>query len=161
MGIKKDLLDRVVLIQLAVTGIKWAVPRLFMPIQATGPFPGFANGLNRSTFNRSAGAGYLQETVRLTMRLVAGSLTSGQIGEREDLANTLYDTVQDAFEGRAALQHPATNEAFRYLEAANGAYLTEIIMGRPLAYMDGTQYLAADFILEARLLYPITRIAGS
>lgn len=154
-----DLLQRLVVIQKSITGVVDAVPRLFDPASAAGPYIRFANGLQRSNIQRD-GTGYRRETATVTMRAVLGAYGSGYVGEREDIANTFYDSVLDTFWARLALQHPSNNEPLRYLDSL-GATIGDVIYARALEYSPGTLLLCADFILTVNLYYPFSRVVYS
>jgi hypothetical protein len=153
MGVKSDLLDRVVLIQKTVTGIRDAHPRFWVLTMASDPTLTFINKIEHVTPNGSTGAGLRRETVRVTMRLVVGAIGTNYNVQEDDL-NDLYDTVDAAFFLRPVLQHPTTDEALRYCEDAT---IVDVIGARELQFTATVAVVAADFTLEVKQLVPNPR----
>jgi hypothetical protein len=153
MGVKSDLLDRVVLIQKAVTGIVDAEPRFWVPDIASNAALRFLNKIERITPNGPAGTGWRKETVRVTMRLLVGAIGTDYNVQETDL-NDLYDTVDAAFFLRPVLQHPTTDEALRYCEDAT---IVDVIGARELQFTATVAVVAADFTLEVKQLVPNPR----
>lgn len=152
-----DLLVRVAAIQGAITGVTGAVPRLFDPFSLNAdPAGRFFNGIQRIQPDYEVGTGWHAETVRVLMRFVAGALGTNY-DAHEDTLHAMYARVVETFAERGDLEHPQTGEAFRYLESP--ARIVEVIGGRGMQTTPGgVEVLAADFILEARLYYPVSRV---
>lgn len=155
-GIHADLLARLADIQATLPGVTGAVPRLFDPFSLNDPAGRFVNAIQRIAPDYGVGTGWLGETVRVLMRFIAGALGTNY-DAHEGTLNAMIDRVLVAFAERGALQHPMTDVAFRYLDAP--ARIVEVIGARGMQTTPGgVEVLVADFILEARLTYPIQRV---
>lgn len=153
MGVKADLLDRVAAIQKTVTGVTDALPRFWVPDVASNAAVRFLNKIERITPNGPAGTGWRKETVRVTMRLLVGAIGTNYNVQEADL-NNLYDLIHAAFFLRPVLQHPTTDVALQYCEAAE---IVDVIGARELQFTATVAVVAADFTLEVRQLLPNPR----
>jgi hypothetical protein len=119
----------------------------------------FSNLIDRVTPDRTGvGAGLREESVRVIMRLTIGALGTGYQTQHEDIANAMYERVQDMFARRWQLQSPTTNEAFRYLAPGSAANIVDIVGLRSFQFSGDISVLAMDFILDVRLQYKQARL---
>lgn len=155
----KDLLDRIVLIQKGISGIKQAYPRFWMPI-GNNDFPVFYNGIASVQSDLTKGRPIRPRVLLVNMRLIVGGLASGYQGEREDDANNLMMEVIDTFDRHQRLGY----QALQPLQYVESAFLLDNQTGiQPFDYSDAQSgpplfYLGIQYTLKVTANFNVGRI---
>ncbi len=140
-----------------------AGPRFWDP--SSGPFPRFYNRLaNLAMMPQMQGQPYYPDTLTFEMRLIVGTLSSGYLGEREDVFNQMVYSTLNCFRQRPYLNDPATGAEMRYL--SRGKMSSQILAepGGLHGYTFDNQpqtmlYMGGGFLLTVNITTAVGRIS--